>query len=104
MQIRASADYRVPELFEPLPGPGRRLMGLTKADLEGLEEMGSVRITEVVTLGRKRPIRVVYMPSLIGHLDYLDEIARIQREAGWRAGYAHHHKPEDLLEVVKEDK
>jgi hypothetical protein len=100
MQFRAPEEYRIPELFEPLPGQGRRLLGLTRQDLEGLEEMGVVRITEVGVPGRKRPLRVVYVPSLIGHLDHLDDIARIQREAGWRAGYAHHHKPEDLLEVV----
>jgi hypothetical protein len=100
----APAECRIPDLYEELPSSKRKLLGITGEDYEKLGKAGLVRITEVVVPNRKRPLRVVYIPSVIGYLDHLDELERIKREAGWRAGYAHHHAPEDLLEVVTEEK
>jgi hypothetical protein len=96
----APAECRIPDLFEELPSLKRKLLGITGEDYDLLDKAGLVRITEVIVPGRKRPLRLVYIPSVIAYLNHLEELERIKREEGWKAGYAHHHKPEALLAVV----
>jgi hypothetical protein len=102
MPLASTIEYRVPELFEPMPTPRRRLLGLHRPLLEELKAAGCIRVITVTRPSDKRPLDLVYIPSLLAHLERLEELADNQRRAKIRDGYAHHHKPEDLLQVVPE--
>jgi hypothetical protein len=97
----ASSEYRIPELFEHLPSPHKRLLGFQRQVLLELHAAGLVRIIEITRPG-KRSVQLVHIPSLIGFIEREEELAKARGLAEIRKGYAHHHKPEDLLEVVTE--
>lgn len=102
MLLPPQTEYRVPELFEEMPSPRRRLLGLHGVILSELEAAGLIRTVEVTRPSCRRSVKLIYIPSLIHCLERFEELAENRRKAEIRAGYAHHHKPEDLLEVVKE--
>jgi hypothetical protein len=102
MYFAAQTEYRIPELFEPMPRPGRRLLGIPHNILVELDDADLIKVVEVTRPSCRRPVKLVYIPSLIAYLERLEEIADNRRRAEIRAGYAHHHKPADLLEVVTE--
>jgi hypothetical protein len=102
MLFPPQAEYRIPELFEEMPSPKRRLFGLHREILSELGDAGLIRVIEVTRPSSRRPVQLVYIPSLIAYLERLEELAKARHLAEIRAGYAHHHEPEDLLEVVKE--
>ena len=102
MLLPPQIEYRVPDLFEEMPSPRRRLFGLHGEILSELDDAGLIRTIEVTRPSYRRSVKLVYIPSLIHCLERFEELAKNKRQAEIRAGYAHHHKPEDLLEVVKE--
>jgi hypothetical protein len=102
MHRPSEIEYQKPALFEPLPSPRKRLLGLQRNVLLQLHDADLIRIIQVHRPGRRRPVELVHIPSLIAYLESLEEIAENRRIAEIRAGYAHHHKPEDLMEVVTE--
>ena len=85
-----------------MPSPHRRLLGLHGEILAELRDAKLIRTIVVTRPSCRRPVELVHIPSLIDCLERLEELAENRRKAEIRAGYAHHHKPEDLLEVVKE--
>jgi hypothetical protein len=102
MLLPPQIEYRVPELFEEMPSPRRRLFGLHREILAELRDARLIRVIEVTRPSCRRSVELVYIPSLIDCLERFEELAENKRKAEIRAGYAHFHKPEDLLEVVKE--
>jgi hypothetical protein len=109
------SEYDKPALFERLPSPGKHLLGFDPHSLEELGRLYLIRIIEVTGPGRRRPIKLVHIPSLIAYIERVEELARNKRLAEICAGYAHHHcTPEEgqliprqqnpkpvLLEVVQ---
>jgi len=85
------SEYDKPALFERLPSPGKRLLGFDPHSLEELGHLDLIRIIEVIRPGRRRPIKLVHIPSLIAYIERVEELARNKRLAEIRAGYAHHH-------------
>ena len=84
-------EYDKPALFERLPGPRKRLLGLDCHSLEELAHYDLIRIIEVIRPGRKHPIKLVHVPSLLAYIERVEQLARNKRLAEIRAGYAHHH-------------
>jgi hypothetical protein len=93
-------EYEKPALFEKLPGARKRFLGLDRSSLEQLGRCGLIRIIELTPPGRRFPIRVVHVPSLIAYIERVEELADHKRLAEIRAGYAHHH-PKGALEEPK---
>jgi hypothetical protein len=84
-------EYEKPSLFEQLPGARKRLLGFDPHSLEELGRLDLIRIIEVIRPGRRRPIKLVHIPSLIAYIERVEELARNKRLAEIRAGYAHHY-------------
>ena len=84
-------EYRKPELFESLPSPHKRLLGFQPHVLRQLNEAGLIRIIEVTRPGRMRRIELVHIPSLIAYIERVEELAKNDRLAKIRQGYAKYH-------------
>ena len=84
-------EYHKPALFERLPSPSKQLLGLDPRSLEELGRLDLIRIIEVIRPGRRRPIKLVHIPSLIGYIERVEELARAKRLAQIKEGYAHYH-------------
>src|SRR5262245_34053494 len=84
-------EYEKPSLFEQLPGARKRLLGFDSHSLEELGRLDLIRIIEVIRPGRRRPIKLVHIPSLIAYIERVEKLARNKRLAEIRAGYADHH-------------
>jgi hypothetical protein len=84
-------DYQKPALFEPLPSPRKRLLGFHRHVLRQLHDADLIRIVEVQRPGYRRPLELVHIPSLIAYLERVEELARNERLAKIRAGYAKYH-------------
>jgi hypothetical protein len=85
-------EYQKPALFEPLPSPRKRLLGLQRNVLLQLYDADLIRIIEVHRPGRRRPIELVHVPSLIAYLERLEELAKNAHLAKIRRGYAKYHE------------
>ena len=85
-------EYQKPALFEPLPSPHKRLLGLQRHVLLQLHDADLIRIVEVRRPGRRRPVELVHIPSLISYLERLEELAKNERLAKIRRGYAPYHE------------
>jgi hypothetical protein len=85
-------DYQKPALFEPLPSPRKRLLGFHRHVLRQLHDADLIRIIEVHRPGYRRPLELVHIPSLIGYLERVEELAKNERLAKIRAGYAKYHQ------------
>jgi hypothetical protein len=86
--------YEKPALIERMPGVRGRLLGLTGRELEDLERYHLIRVIEVRRPGRKWPIKLVHIPSLLEYLERVEMLKRNSEMEKIRAGYAHHHKNE----------
>jgi hypothetical protein len=93
--------YTKPGLFEALPSAKQRLLGLGSGFLRELGEAGLIRLVTVTRPSQRRAVELVHVPSLIAYIEQEEAVANAARMAQHRASYAHHHRPEDLLEVVK---
>jgi hypothetical protein len=80
-------EYQKPALFENLPGPRKILLGFRRHQLLELYEAGLIRIIQAHSPGRKYPVSVVHIPSLIAYLEREEEMARLAKEAAIRATY-----------------
>jgi hypothetical protein len=80
-------EYQKPSLFENLPGPRKILLGFRRHQLLELHEAGLIRIIWAHSPGRKYPVPVVHIPSLISYLEHEEEVARLAKEAAIRATY-----------------
>ena len=85
-------EYEKPGLFEPLPSPRKRLLGLRRHVLLQLHDAGLIRIIEVNRPGLRRALQLVHVPSVIGYLERVEELAKNERLAKIRAGYAKYHQ------------
>ena len=85
-------EYQKPALFEPLPSPRKRLLGFHRHVLRQLHHADLIRIIEVHRPGYRRPLELVHIPSLIGYLERVEELAKNERLAKIRAGYAKYHQ------------
>ena len=56
-----------------LPKPGELLCGMTRSYLHRLAANGTIRSLTVCQPGKTRGVRLLYLPSIHGLLDYLDE-------------------------------
>lgn len=54
-----------------LPKPGQHLCGLTRSYLHQLCMAKSIRSVSVCRTGKKRGVRLLYLPSIHGYLDGL---------------------------------
>jgi hypothetical protein len=54
-----------------------------------------IRVIEVPLPGRQRPIELVYVPSLLGYIERVEQIAEAKHLALIREGYADHHLTPD---------
>jgi hypothetical protein len=61
-------EYRQPNVYEPLPGAKGRLEGIPRSVLIELHECGLIRIFDVQPPGRRTPIRLVHMPTLLAFI------------------------------------
>jgi hypothetical protein len=91
MYAPSQIEYVKPALFESLPSPRKRLLGFQPHVLHQLHEAGLIRIIEVTRPGRKRPIELVHIPSLIAYIERVEELAKNDRLAKIRQGYARYH-------------
>ena len=97
-------EYDKPSLFEQLPGARKRLLGFDPHSLEELGRLDLIRIIEVTRPGRRRPIKLVHIPSLIAYIERVEELARNKRLAEICAGYAHHHcSPEEGQSIPRQE-
>jgi hypothetical protein len=96
-----SNDYTKPGVFEPIPTPRKHLLGFTRNFIIELADAGLIRLVTVTRPGKRRPLRLVHVPSLIAYIEQEEAVANAALLAQHRQAYAHHHKPEDLLEVVQ---
>jgi hypothetical protein len=87
-----SLEYEKPGLFERLPPPRKRLLGCERHVLLRLHDAGLIRIIEVKQPGFKRSLQLVHVPSLIAYFERVEELARDDRLAKIRAGYAKYHQ------------
>jgi hypothetical protein len=86
MQACAETEYQKPSLFELLPGPRKVLLGFRRQTLLELYEAGLIRIVWAHSPGRKYPVPIVHIPSLIGYIEREEELARRAKEEA-RATY-----------------
>jgi len=91
MFLPTKSEYEKPGLFEPLPSPRKRLLGLQRHVLCQLHEADLIRIIEVRRPGYQRPLELVHIPSVIAYLERVEELARNDRLAKIRQGYAKYH-------------
>jgi hypothetical protein len=61
-------DYTRPSVYEPMPAGKRLLVGIPGSVLEELYQVGLIRISEFRPPGRRRLLRLVYMPTLLRFL------------------------------------
>jgi hypothetical protein len=54
-----------------------------------------IHVIEVPLPGRQRPIKLVYVPSLLAYIKRVEQIAEAKHLALIREGYAHHHVTPD---------
>jgi hypothetical protein len=94
-------DYTKPGVFEPLPTPRKRLLGFTRDFLLELADAGLIRLVIVSRPSHRRPVALVHVPSLIAYIEQEEAVAKAAQLAQHRQAYAHHHKPENLLEIVQ---
>ena len=87
-----SLQYEKPGLFERLPPPRKRLLGCERHVLLRLHDAGLIRIIEVKQPGFKRSLQLVHVPSVIAYFERVEELARDDRLAKVRAGYAKYHQ------------
>jgi hypothetical protein len=91
MFTNAVPEYEKPGLFERLPSPRKRLLGFDRHSLKQLHRCDLIRIIEVTLPGHKYSIELVHVPSLLGYIKRVEELADAKRLATIREGYAHHH-------------
>jgi hypothetical protein len=87
MPPSAQLEYQKPGLFEPLPGPRKLLLGFPRHTLLELHAAGLVRIIWAHSPGRKYPVAVVHIPSLIEYLQREEENARWAKAEAIRKTY-----------------
>jgi len=61
-------DYTRPSVYEPMPTGKRLLVGIPASVLEELYQAGLLRVSEFRPPGRRRLVRLVYMPGLLRFL------------------------------------
>jgi hypothetical protein len=83
----AQTEYQKPGLFEPLPGPRKLLLGFPRHTLLELHQAGLIRIIWAHSPGRKFPVSVVHVPSLIAYLQREEELANAKQLEAIRATY-----------------
>ena len=96
-----SNDYTKPGVLEPLPAPRKRLLGFPRDFLLELADAGLIRLVTVTRPSHRRPVELVHVPSLLAYIEQEEAVARAAKLAQHRQAYAHHHHPEDLLEIIK---
>ena len=62
-------EYEKPAIYEPLPGCKTRLLGIPRSVLLELHEVGLIRIFDVHSPGRRTPLRLVHIPTLVAFIE-----------------------------------
>lgn len=78
-------EFTRPAVYEPMPTKHRLLMGIPRNVLEELAECELIRICEFKPPGRRIPLKLVHMPTLLAFLRrYGNTVDRLVAEAEGR--------------------
>jgi hypothetical protein len=77
-------ECQKPALFERLPSAHKPLLGFHRRVLMDLAEAGVIRLIQAHIPGRRFPVPLIYVPSLIQYIFDEERRAANRREEGFR--------------------